>query len=175
MKLSFLKQILACFEVFLLKASIFIKNQLFRCLFSRVLLNPRNSLLFLAAPCVACFLIYLHKRSHHLVIRIYAFEEVIEIYENIQNIQYFVNVQDLPPSFATKERLSRCSGKAKVMRYPAQVSSNLQSNYFSEQFHMAAPLCVSLTNHQKKEDSCPANNCMFKVNNAKARQVVKCV
>ena len=54
-------------------------------------------------------------------------------------------------SFTIKELLSRCFAKAKVTRYTAQLSSNLQSNYFSEQFHMAASLYISLTHHQKRK------------------------
>ena len=52
----------------LLKTCIFIKKPLFSRLFARVLLNSRNSLLLLAAPCVGCFLICFHKSSHHLLI-----------------------------------------------------------------------------------------------------------
>ena len=76
------------------------------------------------------------------------------------------------PSFTTKELLRRCFAKTKVIRYTAFFES--AENYFSEQFHMAASLCISHIPSQK-EDSCPANNCMFKVNNTKTRQVVKCV
>ena len=38
-----------------------------------------NSLLFLGSPCVDCYLIYLHKRSHHLVTWTRGFEEVAQI------------------------------------------------------------------------------------------------
>ena len=75
-------------------------------------------MLFLGPPCVGCFRICLHK-SNHFVIRIHGFEEVPEIYKNMYNAQYFVNLQDLAYSFTTKEFLHRCFAKTKVISYTA--------------------------------------------------------
>ena len=85
------------------------------------------------------------------------------------NVQYFVNLLDLTPSFTTKELPRSCFAEAKVMCYT--VSSNIHSSYLSEQFHMATSLCISHISSQEKE-SCPANNCMFKVKGTRTRQVV---
>ena len=55
-------------------------------------------------------------------------------------------------SFTTKELLSRCSANSKVMHCSTQHSflGSLQMNYFSEQFHMAASLCISHISTKRK-------------------------
>ena len=63
----------------------------------------------------------------------YEFEEVTEINENMENVEYFVNLQDFASSFTTKELLRRCFAKTKVIRSTAFFEYAKQ--LLPEQFH----------------------------------------
>ena len=58
-----------------------------------------------------------------------------------------------PPALLTKSSFTGVSQRRKL--YVTQLSSNLHSNYFSEQFQMAASLCISYISSQKENT---ANN-----------------
>ena len=124
------------------------------------------------APFVGCFRIYLRKSSHHLVIWIYRFEEVTEIYENIYNVQYFVHLRIWPPALQPKGSFTDISQKQKL--YVTLLSSNVQSYYFSKHFHMAVSL-LSLTYLDKRKTAAQqATACSrSKIQNTKTKYKIK--
>ena len=80
------------------------------------------------------FRISFHKNTYGRLLLIHGFKEVTKIFENMQNVLYFVNLQDLGSSFTTEELLRSCFTKTKVIRYTTFFEFG--NNYFSELFHI---------------------------------------
>ena len=129
-------------------------------------IESRNSLSFLGGPCAGCF--------HSICIKVASFGDMnIWIWRTNRNkwkyyVQYFVNLQDLASSFTITELLRSCFAKTKVIDKLNSFLRICKATTFETISHISH---ISF----QKEDSCPANNFMFKGNGIKTREVVKCV
>ena len=81
------------------------------------------------------FRIPFHKNTYGRLFLIHGLEEVTKIYENMQNVQYCSKFAGFGLQLYYQRAPSQLFRKEKG--YALQLFSNLQSNYFSELFHIS--------------------------------------
>ena len=111
------------------------------------------------------FRIPFHKNTYGRLLLIHGLEEVTKIYENMQNVQYFSKFAGFGLQLYYQRAPSQLFRKEKGFRYNffRICRATTFQNYFIS--HISS----------WTEDSCSATNCLFKINNTKNRQAVKCV
>ena len=129
-------------------------------------IESRNSLSFLGGPCAGCF--------HSICIKVASFGDMnIWIWRTNRNKWKYVK-RSIFCKFA------RFGFQLYYHRAPSQLfrkDKGYKLNNFLRIFKATTFETISHISHisSQKEDSCPANNFMFKGNGIKTREVVKCV
>ena len=103
------------------------------------------------------FRISFHKNTYGRLFLINGLEEVTKIYENMQNVQYCSKFAGFCLQLYYQRAPSQLFRKEKV--YPLQLFSNLQSNYFSELFHISH---IFMKGRQLRSNKLPVQDQQYK-------------